>query len=254
MIHAYNDPVIVAAVQYAPALHDVQGNLKTALQLCFEAAAKGSRIIVLPELCLSGFSLWSPSEASVCAQTRNGYQTEAFVPIAKRFNCHIVFGYVELKEGKLYNSAAIVGPSGLVGNAQKHNSVGADQLWSQPSESLAPIITTPVGRLGALICRDAANNYRQEYAFYKAEHRFYRKGSIDTIALLTNWGTDYAYPDAAWVQLSEGTNANVIVSNRVGIDKDLKYKGGSCVVSRDRRVWTHGSSFTAPAVVGGIII
>lgn len=247
-------PAIVAAVQFAPRLHDVQGNLSTALQLTFEAAGKGARIVVLPELCLSGISLWSPSEASVCSQTKNGYQTEAFVPLAGRFNCHIVFGYVELYEGKLYNSAAIVGPTGLAANVQKHNLWGPDQMWAQPSEALHPIVSTPFGRLGALVCGDADNNYRKEYVFHKPDFRFYKKGSIDVIALLTNWGKYFGYPDNAWVKLGEGTNSNVIVSNRIGEDRDLSFKGGSCIVDRSRRVWTHGSSFTAPAVVGGMII
>lgn len=247
-------PTIVAALQFAPRLHDVRSNIATAQQMIFEAAAKGAKIIVLPELCMSGFSLWTPSEAARCSQTRDGYQTEALVPIARNYDCYVVFGYVELRESQLYNSAAIIGPCGLVGNVQKHNLHGSDALWAKSAESLCPVVVTPYGRLGALICKDIANNYRQEYAFYQSEHKFYRKGSVDTIALLTNWGEMYGYPDSAWVSLSEGTNANVIVSNRVGYERDMMYKGGACVIDKFRHVWTNGSSFTAPAVVGGIIV
>jgi len=245
---------IVAAVQFAPDLLDVHKNLSAAKQLTFEAAAKGARVVVLPELCLSGYVLRSKEEAASVSQTRNGYQTEAFIPIAKKFNCHVVFGYVELCEGKLYNSAAIVGPNGLVGNSQKHNSWGSDSLWATQSECLAPVIITPVGRLGALVCRDVMNNYRESYKFYKSEQRFYKKSSVDTIALLTNWGADFGYPDNSWIELAEETCANVIVSNRVGKERDMKYKGGSCVIDRNRRVYTHGSNFNESAVVGGIVI
>jgi predicted amidohydrolase len=98
------------------------------------------------------------------------------------------------------------------------------------------------------------NNYRNTYKFYKAENRFYRKGSVDTLALLSNWGSDYGYPDSTWVELVEETNANVIVSNRVGEERDLKFKGGSAVIDRNRRVWTYGSSFTEAAVVGGVVL
>jgi N-carbamoylputrescine amidase len=145
-----NNSCIVAAVQYAPSLMDVHKNLITAQQLTFEAAAKGARIIVLPELCLSGYILRSKEEASSVCQERDGYQTEAFIPLAKKFNCHIVFGYVELHEGKLYNSAAIIGPNGLVGNSQKHNHWGSDALWAEQAETLTPVVVTSVGRLGAL--------------------------------------------------------------------------------------------------------
>lgn len=247
-------PPIVAAVQFAPILGNVNQNLATALQLSFEAAGKGAKVVVLPELCTSGYVLNSPQEAMQVAQTKNGYMTETFSEIAKKFGCHVVFGYVELCEGKLYNSAAVVGPCGLEANAQKHNLYGSENLWSQPSEQMPPVVLTGAGRLGVLVCRDAMNNFRESYSFYNPKHRFYPKGSVDTIALLTNWGDNFSYPDSAWVELVESTRANLIVSNRVGRERDMKWKGGSAIIDRNRRIYTHGSSFTEAAVVGGVVV
>ena len=244
----------MAAVQFEPKLLDVQQNIATAQQLAFEAAAKGARIVVLPELCTSGYVFENAREALDCAQERDGYQTEAFIPIARRFNCHIVFGYPELRDGKLYNSAAVVGPGGLSGNFQKRNLYGADFMWAQPSEQQSSTVLTAAGRLGVLICRDAMNQYRESYQFYKPGQKFYNRGDVDAIALLTNWGSHYGYPDASWVELVESTRANVIVSNRVGEERDMSYKGGACVIDRERRIWTNGSNFTHEAVVGGIIM
>lgn len=247
-------PPIVAAVQFKPEILKVEDNLRTAQQMAFEAAGKGASLVVLPELCTSGYVLENKREASSCAQTKDGFQTEAFLPIAQRFNAHVVFGYIELHEGKLYNSAAIVGPQGLVGNCRKHNLWGSDNLWAESAEDLHPVVVTRAGRTGVLICRDVMNNYRDTYKFYKSESRFYRRGSTDTIALLTNWGSDYGYPDSSWVELAEETGSNVVVSNRVGKERDLNFKGGSCIIDRSKKVWTHGSSFTEAAVVGGCVI
>lgn len=244
---------LVAAVQFEPSKLDVQKNVAVALQLSFEAAAKGASVIVLPELCMSGYSLTSPEEAASCSQDRLGYQTEAMSEISKRFGCHIIFGYVELHESRLYNSAAVVGPMGLEANVQKHNLYGADNMWAEPAESLHPVVITKAGRLGILICRDIMNNYRESYQFFSGDHRFYRQGSADTVALLTNWGSTYAYPDSSWVELGEELRSNVIVSNRVGTDGDVTFKGGSCIIDRDRRIWTNGSSFSDAAVVGGYV-
>lgn len=254
MIGLLPDTQIVAAIQFEPKLLAVDENIAVAQQLTFEAAAKGAKVIVLPELAFSGYSLDSASEAMQCAQTRDGFQTEAFIPIAQRFGCHIVVGYVELYEGKLYNSAAVIGPNGLEANTQKHNLWGRDNLWAQPSEASNPIVMTGAGRLGVLLCRDATNNYRESYAFHNPKAKFYRKGDVDTIALVTNWGAGYAYPDSSWVELVESTRANLIVSNRVGHERDMEFKGGSCVIDRDRRIWTHGSSFSEVAVVGGVVL
>lgn len=245
---------VVAAVQFEPKLGDVRGNLAVALELAFEAAAKGARLIVLPELCIGGYVLESPREAIAVAQERDGYQTQAFTDITRRFGCHVVFGYTELFEGNLFNSAAVVGPEGLCAHAQKHNLYGSDNLWAQPSEAPAPVVVTAAGRLGVLVCRDVCNKYRESYTFYNPSQKFYRRGDVDTIALLTNWGAAYGYPDSAWVELVEDTRANLVVSNRVGKERDMSYKGGSCVIDRDRRIWTHGSSFTETAIVGGVVL
>lgn len=246
--------IVAAAVQFEPKLHDVHGNIATAQQLVFEAAAKGAALVVLPELCFSGYVLNDKREAIDCAQERDGYQTESLVPLAKRFNTHVIFGYVELYEGKLYSSAAIIGPSGLVGNCQKHNLWGSDNLWAESADTMHPVVSTRAGRVGALICRDVINNYRDTYKFYNPNQRFYKRGCVDTIALLTNWGSDYGYPDSSWVELAEETGANVVVSNRVGKERDLKFKGGSAIIDRNKKIYTHGSSFTEAAVVGGIVL
>jgi len=249
-----NAPVIVAAVQFAPTLFNIEQNLIVAQQLVFEAACKGARVIVLPELCTSGFVMRSTREACDCAQERDGYQTQAFVPIAQRFNCHIVFGYPELFEGLLYNSAAVVGPTGLEGNFQKHNLYGSDACWATASEQQLFTVITAAGRTGALICRDAMNHFRESYKFYKPGQKFYKRGDIDTLCLLTNWGGNYGYPDSAWVELVEETGANVIVANRIGKERDMKFKGGSAILDRVGKIWTNGSSFTEVAIVGGAVI
>lgn len=244
---------VVAAVQFEPRARRVDENLSLAQQLAFEAAMKGARLIVLPELCTSGYDLAGPRDAMACAQTSDGYQTQAFIPIAQRFNCHIAFGYVELNEGKLYNSAAIVGPMGLKANAQKHNLWGIDFLWATPSESIPPVVVTNEGRFGALICADAKNNYRETYSHANDKHRYYHRGSVDIIALLTNWGGEVGYPHSEWIGLAEGTGANVIVANRIGNEGGLSFMGGSCIVDRSLKVWTNGTNFKDTAVVGGII-
>jgi predicted amidohydrolase len=243
---------IVAAVQFSPILLDVATNLKTALRLTFEAAVKGAAVVVLPELSLTGHTLTSPEEACSVAQTSDGPFSMEFAKIARNYNCHIVFGYVELNDGFLFNSAAVVGPFGLDANAQKHNLHGSDFLWARHSTCKVPNVLTRAGRLGVLVCKDASNRYR-ESAGMEPDHRFYRRGDVDVIALPTNWGTEFSYPDATWMSLAESTSASVIVSNRGGQERDIKFQGGSCVISRDLQVSTHGSSFFGEAVVGGLV-
>ena len=244
-----------AAVQFDPKRGDVEGNLRTAQQLTFEAAGKGARIIVLPELCVSGYAMTSPREASLCAQSSSGYQSQRFSEVARAHGCHIIFGYVEVYEGVLYNSAACIGPTGaVVANTRKHNLYGRDFLWASPGENLHPIVVTNEGRLGILVSRDVNNRYRTSHPFFKDGQSFYRRGSVDTIALSGNWNAAGGYPPADWVDLAESLGTNVIVSNRVGQDVEMKFIGGSCVIDRNLVVWTNGSSLVNEAVVGGVLL
>lgn len=245
--------VLSAAVQFAPMILEINENLTMVLRMTFEAAQKGAKIIVLPELCVSGVSLQNSSEASQCAQTLDGAQTQAFTQIAKKFDCTIVFGYVQYHDGLFYNSAAIVDNRGIIGNVQKHNLWGPDSLWATSSQEQFPNVMAHGLRLGTLICRDAMNKYRDSSP-NSGGPNFYGNNSVDVIALCTSWGSGYGYPDIAWVDLRESTGANVIVSNRVGVDRDLEFKGGSAILSRDGDIYTNGSSFTEPAIVGGWVV
>lgn len=247
MMHA---PHIVAAIQFEPVPRDVVANMAIASQLAFEAAAKGARVVVLPELCMSGHALANVREAADCAQAQGGHQTECLAPIAVRFGCHIVHGYVEAFNGRLYNSAALIGPLGtVIGNSRKRNLWGGDHLWASPADSVMPIVPTQVGRIGALIGRDGANVMRSSAPFPRPGVPLYTPGSLDVLCLLTCKDIDNGYPDAEWVDLAESTKTNVIVSNAQG-----PRRGGSCVIDRMLRTWTHGTSFEDAAVVGGVVL
>lgn len=253
MISYVPNTAIVAAVQLSPAVLDVRANLKDAQAMAFEAAAKGASVVVLPELAISGFTLRNSREAAEVCQTKDGYQTQALAEVARKFGCHIVFGYVESSEGKLYNSAATIGPLGVLeSNARKHNLYGNDYLWATPSDNIPETVITSAGRLGVLICRDVMNKYRDSYDF-NAEQKFYRKGDADSIALLSNMQPDKAFPDSVWMEFVESNKNNLIISSRVGTERDLTFKGGSCIVDKTGNLWSNGSNFDSPAVVGGIV-
>ena len=245
---------LAAAVQINPETKNVYKNLEKAQQLVFEASAKGAKIVVLPELCLSGKKLFNVVDASDVAQTKAGYQTQAFANITKRFKNYVVFGYVQLEESKFYNSAAIIGPNGLVANVQKHNLSSTDLLWATKSLKMFPTIMTEHGRLGTLVSGDSLNTYREPISYVSGDYTFYSRGTIDILAVPANWSDKYSWPDYKWSDLAERTSSNVIICNRVGKEFNEKFNGGSCIIDRSMKVWSNGSSFLHETIVGGKII
>jgi hypothetical protein len=236
---------IVAAVQFMPVARDVRKNIAIASQLAFEAGTKGARIIVLPELSMSGRNLRSSREAADCAQAVGGYQSESLGEIAQRFKCVIVHGYVEAHRGLFYSSAAIIGPSGaVVGNVRKRSLWGQDHIWAASGDDIAPmpVIVTQFGRIGVLLGDDVRNASSRD-------GQLYRMGSLDITCAMTDVVLEHGWPDGEWMKLAGSIRSNVIVVNSPG-----RNRGGSCIIDRKLKPWTHGTSFSETAVVGGMVL
>lgn len=247
--------VVVAACQFSPKREETVWNCDVALQLMFEAASAGANVIVLPELCTSGHSFRSVESASRVASVKGGeFSEDVADEIASKFDCYVVFGYVELDGGKLYNSAVVVGPGGVVANSRKRNLTGRDFLWATPGESLFPIVNTQWGRVGVLVGRDSLNRHSSSNSFSRRIDPFYSKSSVDIVAVPCNSTfTDDSWPQASWISLARDTKTNVVVSNRTGKDVEVEFNGGSIIVDRNGIVTTDGSSFYDNAVVWGIV-
>ena len=70
-------------------------------------------LIVLPELCMSGYQFTSKEEVTVLAEEApHGPTTQRLIALARERSMVIVAGLPERDGAYLYNSAVIVGPSG----------------------------------------------------------------------------------------------------------------------------------------------
>ena len=54
----------------------------------------------------------------------------------------------------LYNSAAVVGPDGLVAVYRKTHLWDREKLWFTPGSKAPPVVETPFGRIGLAVCYD----------------------------------------------------------------------------------------------------
>lgn len=245
---------IAAAIQCEPVFGAPQRNLDVAVQLVFQAGLHGAKLIILPELSMSGYVLKNQNDAALHAQTVDGYQTQALHEIARSLNVYISFGYVELSESKLYNSAAVVGPAGVVANVRKNNLRGSDYLWATPGCGQFPVVVTPFGRLGVLICKDVTNEQRKSHPAYDPNLKFYHPGSVDTIALHTSHAVNSTGPDSEWMELAESLRCNIVVGTRSGVEDGVKFNGGSCVIDKTLKIWNESSNFAENKLVGGKLL
>lgn len=85
---------------------------------------------------------------------RSAEVLKRFSAVARQRGFYLVAGFVEERDGKLFNSAAMFDRAGdLVGVARKNFLWDCDNRWFSPGESLVTA-DTEFGRAGMLICAD----------------------------------------------------------------------------------------------------
>ncbi|AMM22928.1 hypothetical protein AX769_22630 (plasmid) [Frondihabitans sp. PAMC 28766] len=146
---------VIACHQLAPTIADLPANLTLATTTVRESVAAGHRVIVMPELTLSGYMLTSTEEARGVAITREHAIFAVWSRLLAPIDAVVICGFAEAGEdGHVYNSAAVVDSTGVLAVYRKTHLWDKEKLIFTPGASTAPVVDTPVGRLGILICYD----------------------------------------------------------------------------------------------------
>jgi predicted amidohydrolase len=147
--------VRIGCAQIPPKVGDLEGNRWFAKTGIRELGVRGSRIILLPELMSSGYVFDSVEEARACGEPAGGPTVSGWVEDATHYGSVIIGGFAELSEdGSLYNSAAVVGPDGLLAVYRKTHLWDREKLWFTPGSEPPPVVETPFGRIGVAVCYD----------------------------------------------------------------------------------------------------
>lgn len=227
-----HEAVAVACIQMEPRIGETQRNVVHSLALIDRAADQGARLIVLPELCNSGYVFASAEEAwSLAEDAASGPSIRAWAAKAAERDLHIVAGFCERAGDTLYNAAVVIGPGGVLGTYRKMH------LWDQENRFFArgdigfPVFDLPFGRIGVLICYDG---------WFPESYRACALQDADIVCVPTNWVPMARQPanrDVMANILAMGaahTNAVFIAAaDRVGIERGQKFLGRSLIVSPD---------------------
>jgi predicted amidohydrolase len=148
--------MIVAVAQVGIAVGEVDANRTAAAEAVAEAAALGAGLVVLPELCDSGYVFSSAAEARGLATAVDDSATlRQWHVLAQGYGLVIVGGFCELGgDGLLYNSAAIVDESGVRAVYRKAHLWDAEKTVFTPGDGPPPVVELPFGLVGLMICYD----------------------------------------------------------------------------------------------------
>jgi nitrilase len=162
--------VSVAVVQAGSILFDRERTLQKAADLTLEAARRGAQLVLFPEAFIGGYPKGLDFGARVGSRTTAGreqfrvyYESAMQVPgpccdqlgsLAREHSVDLVIGIVERERGTLYCTVLFFAPDGrLRGKHRKLMPTASERLvWGFGDGSTIPVLETPVGRVGAVIC------------------------------------------------------------------------------------------------------
>lgn len=120
------------------------------------AAALGAKIVVTPETCLDGYVCHQPGLtkekfATLAEPEEGGPEITRLRDLCRELDVYLCIGFSELDDGKLYNTALLIGPEGeTVGKYRKTH--GVEDVFI-PGDEL-PVFETRYGKVGLMICYD----------------------------------------------------------------------------------------------------
>lgn len=156
--YAY-DANTLAVVNFFSIYGDTDLNIAIMTDYIEEAAALGVKLIVFPEMCVSGYSYSTdPEEIAyqipiATAQSVTGSTAATFSALAQEHDMWIIYGATETATSyTAYNSAFVCGPDGSVETYRKIAPVEGD--WCVPGTEPLIVDAGELGLVGIGICYD----------------------------------------------------------------------------------------------------
>ncbi|RID83986.1 carbon-nitrogen hydrolase family protein [Peribacillus asahii] len=166
--------VRVAVIQAASIIMDKDATIEKAITLIQQASEKGAKIVVFPEAFIPAYPRGLSFGTIIGSRSDNGRKdwyrywknsipvpgetTDQLGEAAREAGVYLIMGAIERDSeysgGTLYCSVLFFGPDGvLLGKHRKLKPTAAERIvWGEGDGSTLPVLDTPYGKIGALIC------------------------------------------------------------------------------------------------------
>jgi predicted amidohydrolase len=150
----------LAGLRVLPTPWDKSGNFHKLDQFARRAARDGADVVVTPEGFLEGY-VWnddnpknfSREQYFKIGETTDGALVGRVRALARELQIYLVVGFAELRDDRMYNSVITVSPAGTIASRYSKTHTADDEPFNTKGSEF-PIVDTPLGRWGTLICMD----------------------------------------------------------------------------------------------------
>jgi 5-aminopentanamidase len=223
--------VAVACCQLAPRIGEPESNRARARGAIVEAAQRDARIVVLPELAVSGYAFADAAEARACAEPIDGGPTVGeWTALAREHALVIVGGVCEDGGPVLHNTSVIVDGSGVRAVYRKAHLWDRESLFFAPGSRRPPVVETEHGRIATMVCYDLE---------FPEWVRVAALAGADLLCAPTNWPREprpASERPAEVVRVQAGASSNrmfIAACDRCGSERGVEWVSGTLIVGAD---------------------
>jgi predicted amidohydrolase len=241
----------IALAQVEPVLGDLEANVAVHLKWARRARQRGARLVVFPELSLTGYRLQDLVD-------KVAVRLDAAPALAPLFDLSrdiaIAFGLVEESEGHRFYNSALFLEGGRIRHVHRKVYLPDYGLFEEGRYFAAGdtlrAFRTGLGRFGMLVCEDL---------WHPATALVLGQDGADYLLVLSNGPTRQVLPEhgiasqQTWRDLVKVTaqlqTVFVACVNRVGYEDGVNFSGGSSIVDPLGRTLAQGKILEEELVV-----
>lgn len=212
---------------------DVEANRTHMVAAAEEAAAAGSHLVLFPELANTGYFRFGDldfiSRYVRLAEPIPGPTTEALGAVARRLGIYVIVGLLEAHPripGAVYNSAALLAPSGRVLGIHRKVHLGIDEKKVFFAGDRADVYRIDLGNLAMMVCYDGVMPELSRVMALKGAE------IICGVYAAPGWlpGGNRRLEHIAGMRAREN-GAYYVLCNRVGRQEDWQFIGGTTIAA-----------------------
>ncbi len=144
----------VGFYQFAPEFGAVSANLS---KVVTALSGVDADIIVLPELAFTGYYFQNREELATLAETPEASATiAALIQLCRDNNFHLVTGFAEKAEDKIFNSALLINSEGIIQTYRKLHLFNTESEYFDPGDKPLQICNINGMKVGLMVCYDWA--------------------------------------------------------------------------------------------------
>lgn len=147
---ALEKTLTVAAIQMTSRLGMVEENIEHATPMIEDAARQGAKLVMLPEMCMTGYTI--TKQVWDMAEPAGGPIEQWLASTARRLGIYLGAGLAGCEGEDFYNTYLLADPQGkVVGRVRKTQT---EYNFFKAGDIASHVIDTDIGRIGVGICAD----------------------------------------------------------------------------------------------------